>query len=67
MEYFQKHYPQAGGSLPVTERISEQVLCLPTNPPQPARDIPVIAAIIRSVHAQAQRVGAWIRENPDAT
>jgi dTDP-4-amino-4,6-dideoxygalactose transaminase len=67
MEYFQKHYPQAGGNLSVTERISEQVLCLPTNLPQPARDIPVIAAIIRNVHTQAQRVGAWIRENPDAT
>jgi len=63
MEYFRARFPGAGRHLPVTERISEQVLCLPTNVPKPERDIPLIASLIKTIHAQADKVNRWVSEN----
>jgi dTDP-4-amino-4,6-dideoxygalactose transaminase len=64
MEYFRTRFPGAGGSLPVTERVARQVLCLPTNVPRPERDIPLIVSLIKTVHERAEEVKRWHCANP---
>jgi dTDP-4-amino-4,6-dideoxygalactose transaminase len=63
MDYFQRHFPSAGNELPVTDRVSRAVLCLPTNLARPKDDVPRIASIINTVHAQSERVNQWVSEN----
>ncbi len=63
MDYFRTRYPAAGTALPVTNRVSDEVLCLPTNLARPRDDIRTIASVIKTVHAQSERVDRWVAEN----
>jgi dTDP-4-amino-4,6-dideoxygalactose transaminase len=63
MDYFRTRHPAALRQLPVTDRVSEEVLCLPTQLGRPKDDIRTIASIIKAVHGQSERVKQWVVEN----
>jgi len=64
MPFYRRRYPQRTWRLPVTERVSQQVLCLPSNLPHPEEDMDIIADIIVTVRKNAKRVQQWCAMNP---
>ncbi|HUR22203.1 MAG TPA: DegT/DnrJ/EryC1/StrS family aminotransferase [Vicinamibacterales bacterium] len=57
MEPYRTLYPDAGALLPVTERLAQRVLILPTGTAVSAGDVSTIAAVLRTAlgHAEAIR------------
>lgn len=56
MEPYRSLYPDAGSRLPVTERLVERVLCLPTGTSVSPGEISVICDTIRAALSEAGRV-----------
>ena len=48
MQPYRDLYPEAGASLPETERLATSVLCLPTGETLTAEDVAAICGIVRS-------------------
>jgi dTDP-4-amino-4,6-dideoxygalactose transaminase len=62
MEPYRSHFPHAGLLLPVTEKISQQVLSMPTGTAVSAADIQHVCAIIRMVIANASQVREMLQQ-----
>jgi dTDP-4-amino-4,6-dideoxygalactose transaminase len=58
MEPYRTLFPQAGRRLPVTERIVEQVICLPTGTFVQVEDVEAICHMVKLVLAHPEQVNA---------
>jgi dTDP-4-amino-4,6-dideoxygalactose transaminase len=56
MEPYRTLFPNAYQQLPVTERVAERVLILPTGSATGDAEIDVIAAVLRAAVANAERI-----------
>lgn len=66
MEPYRSTLPQAGRFLPVTERLVERVLCLPTGSSIGAAEIGTVCAIVRLALAHTAEVRRRLRELDEA-
>lgn len=64
MPFYRNLSPNTEWDLPVTEDISDRVLCFPSNPPNPAKDVDTISTILMTVHQHADEVVRWAKTNP---
>lgn len=62
MEPYRSHFPHAGLLLPVTERVSQRVLSLPTGTAVSRDDIREICAIIRTAVNHADEIASRLAE-----
>jgi dTDP-4-amino-4,6-dideoxygalactose transaminase len=62
MEPYRTLYPGAGSRLPVTERLTDEVMVLPTGTSVGEREIDAVVALIRLAAAEAGRVRARLGE-----
>ncbi|MHB8773434.1 MAG: DegT/DnrJ/EryC1/StrS family aminotransferase [Syntrophales bacterium] len=59
MQYCARGGKFRSGQLEVTESISQQVLCLPTNLDDPEADVEKIVSIFNEIHDHADEVNRW--------
>jgi dTDP-4-amino-4,6-dideoxygalactose transaminase len=59
MEYYRAAHPSHADPLEVTNLVSQQVICLPTNLDNPDVDTETISTIIREVQLKAEEVNQW--------
>lgn len=64
MEPYRSLHDYPADHLPVTRKISKEILCLPTNLVRGEKDIEMITQIIKDVHRQAERINQWASETP---
>jgi dTDP-4-amino-4,6-dideoxygalactose transaminase len=57
-------YPDAGRSLPITERLSGSVMCLPTGATLASEDVAAISAIVRVAVTHAREVRSLLSGEP---
>jgi len=56
MEPYRSYFPHAGLLLPVTERLAECVLCLPTGTQVQGRDIEIICDLLQFIARHAHTI-----------
>ncbi len=61
MEPYRSYFPHAGLLLPVTERLADRVLCLPTGTQVQARDIDLICDLIHFITDKAGAISPMLR------
>jgi len=64
MAFYRAAYPTPPGRLPVTDAVSERILCLPSNLKNPDRDVARIVGVLRAIHQNAKEVKQWAVQNP---
>lgn len=64
MEPYRSLYPKAGDHLPVTEDLTDRVLCLPTGPALSDDDVLTVGSIIRVAISNSAEVSRRLREHP---
>jgi dTDP-4-amino-4,6-dideoxygalactose transaminase len=61
MAPYRDSHPDAAASLPVTERLTARVLCLPTGTSVSVADVEKIAAVVRCAAARSGELAATSR------
>jgi dTDP-4-amino-4,6-dideoxygalactose transaminase len=61
MEPYRSYFPHAGLLLPVTERLADRVLCLPTGTQVQDRDIDLICDLIQFITGHADSILPYLR------
>lgn len=61
MEPYRTRFPDLGKELPVTERVCDRVLSLPTNLDNPERDVQTIMDVLRETQTEVGRVTEWVQ------
>jgi dTDP-4-amino-4,6-dideoxygalactose transaminase len=64
MEPYRSYYPHAGLLLPITEEVSEKVLCLPTGTSLNHEDIGKICTLIRTAISYSALINETLHANP---
>jgi len=65
MEPYRSYYPHAGLLLPETERLTNQVMSLPTGTAVDEQDVECICSIIRLAIENAPRVREALARDPE--
>jgi dTDP-4-amino-4,6-dideoxygalactose transaminase len=60
MEPYRSYFPHAGLLLPITERLAERVLCLPTGTQVKERDIEIICDLLQFITGHGATIGALL-------
>ena len=63
MQFYREAFPDVTWTLPVTEDISDRVLCLPSNLENGEQDAFKIVTIFKIVNENAEEVSQWGRKN----